>query len=133
MKSLKRQSGATLVVALVILVLLALFGLSAYQTSTTELKSSGNMQARDEALNAAQQAIAVSQITVGRDVHICEGLYARECPLVVRCSAQASTMSADHTRHAYQSRTTGPLRDASTPVPGIRAKRESTSVPARAL
>ena len=52
-----RQQGATLLVALVILVLLALLGLGAYQTSSTDLKASGNMQARTEALNAAQEAI----------------------------------------------------------------------------
>jgi Tfp pilus assembly protein PilX len=57
MSSIKRERGATLIVALVFLVMLALFGLSAYQTSMTDQKSSGNMQARNEALNAAQQAI----------------------------------------------------------------------------
>ena len=57
MNALKPQSGTTLVVSLIILVLLAFLGLSAYHTSVTDLKSSGNMQARNEALNAAQQAI----------------------------------------------------------------------------
>ena len=52
-----KQRGATLVVALVILVLLALLGLGAYNTSQTDLRASGNMQARTEALNAAQETI----------------------------------------------------------------------------
>jgi Tfp pilus assembly protein PilX len=52
-----QQQGATLVVALVILVLLALMGLGAFQTSLTDQKAAGNMQARNEALNAAQEAI----------------------------------------------------------------------------
>ena len=52
-----KQRGATLVVALVILVLLALLGLGAYNTSVTDLRASGNMQARTEALNAAQETI----------------------------------------------------------------------------
>jgi Tfp pilus assembly protein PilX len=52
-----RQQGMTLLVALVILALLALLGISAWQTSTTDLRASGNMQARTEALNAAQEAI----------------------------------------------------------------------------
>lgn len=52
-----RERGATLIVTLVILTLLALFALTAHQTSVTDLKSSGNMQARTEALNAAQEAI----------------------------------------------------------------------------
>lgn len=57
MRSRSRQSGATLIVALVILVLLALLGMGAYQTSLTDMKASGNMQARTEALNAAQETI----------------------------------------------------------------------------
>ena len=57
MTSRKRERGATLVIALVMLVLLALFGLSGYHTSVTDMKTSGNMQARTEALNAAQEAI----------------------------------------------------------------------------
>ena len=51
------QHGATLLIALIILALLALLGIGAYQTSTTDVKASGNMQARTEALNAAQEAI----------------------------------------------------------------------------
>ena len=57
MISRKRQQGVSLLVALVILVLLALLGLGAYQTSSTDMRASGNMQARTEALNAAQEAI----------------------------------------------------------------------------
>ena len=53
----RTQQGATLLIALVILALLALLGVGAYQTSTTDIKASGNMQARAEALNAAQEAI----------------------------------------------------------------------------
>jgi Tfp pilus assembly protein PilX len=51
------QRGATLVIALIMLVLLTLFAISALNTSTTNLKVVGNMQARTEAFNAAQQAI----------------------------------------------------------------------------
>ena len=57
MKTRAHQQGATLIVALVILVLLALLGLGAFQTSVTDLKVSGNVQARNEALNAAQETI----------------------------------------------------------------------------
>jgi len=57
MRSRAHQQGTTLIVALIILVLLALLGLGAYQTSLTDLKISGNMQARNEALNAAQETI----------------------------------------------------------------------------
>ena len=60
MSSRKRQEGVTLVIALVLLTLLALFAMTAFQTSLTDLKSSGNMQARTEALNAAQDAIEIA-------------------------------------------------------------------------
>ncbi len=51
------QRGATLLVALIMLVLLTLFAVSALNTSSTNLKVVGNMQARSEAFNASQQAI----------------------------------------------------------------------------
>jgi len=51
------QRGATLLVALIMLVLLTLFAISAFNTGTSNLRVVGNMQARSEALNVAQQAI----------------------------------------------------------------------------
>lgn len=54
---LRRQRGATLVIALIMLVLLTLFAVSSLNTSTTNLKVVGNMQSKNEALNAAQEAI----------------------------------------------------------------------------
>lgn len=51
------QRGATLLIALIMLVLLTLFAVSALNTGTTNLKVVGNMQARSEAFNVAQQAI----------------------------------------------------------------------------
>lgn len=55
-----RQTGTTLVVALIFLVLLTLLGVGAYQTSLTDQQVSGNVQLRNEALNAAQEAIEVA-------------------------------------------------------------------------
>jgi Tfp pilus assembly protein PilX len=52
-----RQSGATLVVTLIMLVLMTLFALSAINSSTINLRIAGNMQAQDEARAAAQTAI----------------------------------------------------------------------------
>jgi Tfp pilus assembly protein PilX len=57
MRRIRSQRGATLVIALIMLVLLTLFALSALNTGTTNLKVVGNMQARTEALDAAQQTI----------------------------------------------------------------------------
>lgn len=52
-----RQRGATLVIALIMLVLLTLFALSAMNTGTSNLKIVGNMQSRTEAMSAAQEAV----------------------------------------------------------------------------
>ena len=57
MTRMHSQRGATLLVALIMLVLLTLFAVSALNTSTTNMKVIGNMQTRTEALNAAQWAI----------------------------------------------------------------------------
>lgn len=53
----RRQRGATLLVALIMLVLLTLFAVSSLNTANTNLKVVGNMQAKSEALNAAQEAV----------------------------------------------------------------------------
>lgn len=52
-----RQRGATLIVGLIMLVLITLMVSTAFMLSTTNLKSVGNMQFRDEALAAANAAI----------------------------------------------------------------------------
>ncbi len=52
-----RQRGATLAVALIFLVLMSLFAVSAFLGSSTNLRVVGNMQVRQEALAAAQVAI----------------------------------------------------------------------------
>lgn len=51
------QRGATLVVGLIMLLLFTLVVASAFSLSSTNLKAVGNMQARDEALAAANLAI----------------------------------------------------------------------------
>lgn len=53
----RKQRGATLIIAMIMLVLLTLFALSAANTSNSNLRIVGNMQMRSEAFNAAQQAI----------------------------------------------------------------------------
>jgi Tfp pilus assembly protein PilX len=52
-----RQRGATLLISLILLVMLTLFAISAMNTSTTNLKVVGNMQAQAEGLSASQTAI----------------------------------------------------------------------------
>ena len=55
--AIRAQRGATLIVALILLVLVTMFALSSLNSANTSLKVTGNMQAKTEALNAAQEAI----------------------------------------------------------------------------
>jgi hypothetical protein len=55
--SVRAQRGATLVVGLIMLTLITVMVTSAFTLSTTDLKSVGNMQIRDEAVAAANKAI----------------------------------------------------------------------------
>lgn len=54
---MRSQRGATLFIALIMLVLITLLAVSSLTSSTMSLKVVGNMQSRGEALNAAQEAI----------------------------------------------------------------------------
>ena len=47
MTSMRRQRGATLVIALIMLVLLTLFAVSSLNTANTNLRIVGNMQAKN--------------------------------------------------------------------------------------
>jgi len=53
----RRQTGSTLVVALILLVVLTLFATSSFNTAKTNLMVVGNMQSSTEATNVAQQTI----------------------------------------------------------------------------
>ena len=57
-----RQGGATLVIALLILVLIMMIGITAVSTSNTQYKLAGNLQFEDGAMNNAETAIT-SQAT----------------------------------------------------------------------
>ncbi len=57
MTTQRRQRGATLIVGLIMLVLVTLMMVTAFMLSSTNLKSVGNMQYRDEATAAANAAI----------------------------------------------------------------------------
>jgi Tfp pilus assembly protein PilV len=52
-----RQQGATLIIGLIMLVLISVIVLNAYNLSSSNLKSVGNMQMRQEAVAAANQAV----------------------------------------------------------------------------
>ena len=55
--SVRRQRGVTLIIALVLLVALAMLGIWAFNGSTTNTRIVGNMQVRQEAMDAAQAAV----------------------------------------------------------------------------
>lgn len=57
MKISSSQRGATLVMALIFLVLMSLFAISAFNSTSTNLRIVGNTQSRQESLAAAQMAI----------------------------------------------------------------------------
>jgi Tfp pilus assembly protein PilX len=52
-----RQGGATLIIAMVLLIAMALFGIWSVKSSTTNLHIVGNTQARQEAMAVAQTAM----------------------------------------------------------------------------
>jgi Tfp pilus assembly protein PilX len=56
-----RQRGATLVIALLILVLIMMIGITAISTSNTQYKLAGNLQFEDGAMNNAETSIAAAQ------------------------------------------------------------------------
>lgn len=70
------QRGATLVVALIMLTLITLLVVSAFTLSSSNLKAVGNMQARDESIAAANQAIELvisssfTDAPVGQEVNV---------------------------------------------------------------
>jgi Tfp pilus assembly protein PilX len=54
---LRRQRGATLIVGLIMIVLITLIVVNAFNLTSSNLKSVGNMQVHDEAVAAVNQAI----------------------------------------------------------------------------
>ncbi len=57
----RRQQGATLVVALLILVLIMMIGITAISTSNTQFKLAGNLQFEDGAMNNAESAVSAAE------------------------------------------------------------------------
>ena len=53
----RSQRGATLIIGLIMIVLITLIVVNAFTLSSSNLKSVGNMQVRDEAIAAANQAV----------------------------------------------------------------------------
>ncbi len=96
-----REGGATLVVVLVFLVLLALLAINAFLGSTTNLRIVGNMQARSEGEAAAQVAIeqAISSDTFARNPTL-----AASAPIVVNTGSVSYTVRITPTPTCYRVR-----------------------------
>ncbi|MCG2592856.1 pilus assembly PilX N-terminal domain-containing protein [Ramlibacter sp. XY19] len=56
-RAVRRERGATLIVALIMLALITLLVVNAFTLSSSNLKAVGNMQSREETMAAANQAI----------------------------------------------------------------------------
>lgn len=56
-----KQSGSTLIISLIILVILMLLGVSAVTTSNTQYKLAGNLQFEDAAMNNTETAINAAE------------------------------------------------------------------------
>jgi Tfp pilus assembly protein PilX len=56
-----RQQGATLVIAMLILVLIMMIGITAVSTSNTQFKLAGNLQFEDGAMNSAETAVTTAE------------------------------------------------------------------------
>ena len=56
-----RQKGATLVIALLILVLIMMIGVTAISTSNTQYKLAGNVQFEDSAMNNTESAVTAAE------------------------------------------------------------------------
>ena len=56
-----RQQGATLVIALLILVLIMMIGITAVSTSNTQYKLAGNLQFEDGAMNNAETVVSTAE------------------------------------------------------------------------
>lgn len=57
----KRQKGATLIIALVVLLLIMMMGVGALNTSNTQLQLAGNLQFDDGAMNNTETAVATAE------------------------------------------------------------------------
>ena len=60
----KRQRGAVMITALMILLLMTIFGISTMDTNILEEKMAGNMRDRNTAFQAAESALRAAEIWI---------------------------------------------------------------------
>lgn len=124
-----RQRGATLVMALIFLVLMSLFAINAFLGSTTHLRIVGNMQARNEATAAAQ--VAIEQV-ISTEGFAKNPALSASAPIEVNNGSASYTVQVTPTPSCYRVRTVknseldpsnasdvGCLRSGTVQTPGI--------------
>ena len=75
-----RERGATLIVALILLVAMAMLSVWAFNTGTTSLRVVGNSQSRQEVVTAAQAAI---ELTISSPLFIQQPAVVAAAPIPV--------------------------------------------------
>lgn len=106
---IRKQKGVTLIIGLIMLVLITLVVTAAFNLSTSNLRSVGNMQVRDEAIAAANVAIEQmigSEFTssTGEEIVVdidndgtTDYTVTMDAPVCVRASSAAVTSSSSVT------------------------------------
>lgn len=102
------QRGATLIIGLIMLVLITLIVVNAFTLSSSNLKSVGNMQVREEAIAAANRAVELVLSSAFTDAPIAQSInvdinndgtndyvVAVAAPTCVRALVAASTAPSD--------------------------------------
>ncbi len=102
------QRGATLIIGLIMIVLITLIVVNAFTLSSSNLKSVGNMQARDEAVAAANEAIELVVSSSFTDAPVAQSInvdinkdgttdyvVALDAPTCVRAAAASAAAPSD--------------------------------------
>ena len=77
-----RQKGATLVIALLVLVLIMMIGIAAISTSNTQYKLAGNLQFEDSAINNAEAAVTAAEQWLSTGTNYASAAFAGGGPTV---------------------------------------------------
>jgi type IV pilus assembly protein PilX len=85
--SCNHQSGAVLIVSLIMLLLLTLIGVTSMQTTSLEEKMAGNMRDRDLAFQAAESALYDGESWAKSHTFTCDAAHGRFKPQDKDCNA----------------------------------------------
>ena len=102
-----RQEGATLVIALLILVLIMMIGITAVTTSNTQYKLAGNLQFEDGAMNNAETALATAENWLATGANFANPAFTAAGPDPAQATPQILPRTLDPTVRA--ARLTRPL------------------------